>query len=151
MAFIALDKNELRDTVSRLDPERSPEWGEMDPQSMLEHLVRSLRISRGEEEQQVQLPPEKVEEMQNFLFSDKPMPKEVKSKTMANADASYWFADLEDAKEAFLEEWDRFQEAYSKDPGKKEAHPMFGELDREGWEQVHRKHFTHHFQQFGLF
>ncbi|MFB6257857.1 MAG: DUF1569 domain-containing protein [Flavobacteriales bacterium] len=150
MAFISLDKKVFEDHLSRLRPEDRPQWGSMGPQQMLEHLVRSLRISQGVEKQSLRIPVEKLEEMQNFLFSEKPMPREVKSATMVDEDAAYWYEDLEAAKKAFLEEWDRFCTRYDKDPEKREVHPVFGELDRKGWEQVHRKHFTHHLQQFGL-
>ncbi|MFB6258711.1 MAG: DUF1569 domain-containing protein [Flavobacteriales bacterium] len=150
MAFIPLEKSELKEKLSRLDPDQSPQWGSMGPQGMVEHLVRSLRISQGAEKQSIKIPGEKLEEMRTFLFSEHPMPKGVKSATMVDEEGEFWYADLEAAKEAFFQEWERFEEAYAQEPGKKEVHPVFGELDKEGWEQVHRKHFTHHFQQFGL-
>lgn len=150
MAFIELEEDALRAPLSRLTSEHSPQWGGMKPQQMVEHLIRSLRISQGTEKQTLKIPEEKLGEMRTFLFSEKPMPKEVKSATMLDEEGSYWYSDLEEAKEVFLKEWERFKEVYEQNPEKTENHPVFGELDRKGWEQVHRKHFTHHFQQFGL-
>jgi len=39
---------------------------------------------------------------------------------------------------------------YEKDKGKITVHPVFGELDFEGWIQMHHKHFLHHLKQFDI-
>jgi oxepin-CoA hydrolase/3-oxo-5,6-dehydrosuberyl-CoA semialdehyde dehydrogenase len=149
MAFIQLDRSSLESYLSRLTADRTPEWGTMSPQFMIEHLIRALRIGRGEEKWEVEVPSERLEKMRDFLYTDRPFPQGVNSVTV-QASEDLWYDDLDKAKEAFLEEWDEFQKAFEEEPDKMETHPVFGELDRQGWEQVHRKHFTHHFQQFGL-
>ena len=149
MTFIQLDRESLKGYLSRLSSDERPNWGAMSPQGMLEHLIRALRIARGEEKWKVEVSKERQEHMRAFLWTDEPFPNGVNSVTV-DPDEAFWYPDLEAAKEAFFEEWDAFQSAYDKDPDRTEIHPVFGELGREGWEQVHRKHFTHHFQQFGL-
>lgn len=149
MTFISLDRNSLESCLARLEPDQAPKWGTMSAQFMVEHLIRALRIGRGEEKWSVEVPSERLEKMRDFLYTEQPFPQRVDSVTVQTSE-DLWYEDLDSAKEAFLEEWDEFQKAFDQDPEKMETHPVFGELDRKGWEQVHRKHFTHHFEQFGL-
>lgn len=150
MPFLEPTRQNLEEKLRQLTSEHEAQWGMLTPQHMLEHLIGSLKMSRGAVQVGVQIPEEQVDKMQRFLFSDQPMPQGVKSANMPEGLPELQFSDLETAKAEFLKEWDRFVEAYEAEPEKNEAHPVFGELGKEGWYQVHRKHFTHHFQQFGL-
>ncbi len=151
MTFIEPTKENLRAHLEKLTPDQEPSWGTLTPQHMIEHLINSLRMSRGADHYEVRTPDEKLGDMQAFLFSEKPMPQGIKSKSMPSEGlAELQYPDLEGAKEAFLNEWDLYLDSYRKEPEKQAPHPIFGVLGKEGWDQVHRKHFTHHFLQFGL-
>jgi hypothetical protein len=58
--------------------------------------------------------------------------------------------EIELAIDEFLLEWIDFEEHYSTDERKTENHPYYGPLQYEQWCRLHAKHFTHHFEQFGL-
>ena len=57
---------------------------------------------------------------------------------------------LEAAKEAFLNAVQEFIIYYKENPQAEHIHFVFGKINKEMWELMHRKHFTHHFEQFGL-
>ncbi len=149
-SFVQPEKSHIKAYLDRLTPELEPRWGQLRPSHLVEHLIRSVEISRGAVAQEVQVPEKKLEEMRSFLYSDEPFPQGVKSVNMPEGLPELQYENIEDAKEALMEEWDRFVAHYREHPDDTAIHPVFGELGKEGWEQVHRKHFTHHFQQFGL-
>ena len=57
---------------------------------------------------------------------------------------------LDMAKEALLNSLKEFQIYYRENPHAQHYHTKFGMLNKEMWELFQRKHFTHHFEQFGL-
>ncbi len=151
MKFIEPTKEAIATPLDHLTPESEPEWGLMTAQHMVEHLTQSLMNALGEVHFEQVTPEEKLPKLQQFLFSDQPMPKGHKVPYLPeNNLLSLHHPDLETAKKALLEKWEEFERTFSENPDKKTLHPVFGMLDREGWYQVHRKHFTHHYEQFGL-
>lgn len=57
---------------------------------------------------------------------------------------------LDAAKASFLEALKNYQIYYREHPEAEHLNYVFGNLNKEMWELMHRKHFTHHFEQFGL-
>ena len=57
---------------------------------------------------------------------------------------------LEQAKEKLQETLKEFLIYYRENPLAEHFHPRFGQLNKEMMELFQRKHFTHHFKQFGL-
>jgi len=43
-----------------------------------------------------------------------------------------------------------FTEYYEVNPKQKHLHPYFGYLTHEEWILLHKKHLTHHLEQFGV-
>ena len=58
--------------------------------------------------------------------------------------------ELELAIDDFIDNWLSFEEYYEEYPTNTNLHPYYGKLNEENWRKLHSKHFTHHFQQFGL-
>lgn len=151
MEFMEPTKTRIRELLKELTNETEPRWGLMTPQHMVEHLTMTVRNATGDMHFEQVTPDEKLPKLQQFLFSDQPMPRGHKVPHLPEDDLpELQEADLDTAKEKFLESWDAFVDIYEKNPGKEALHPVFGTLGKTGWYQVHRKHFTHHFQQFGL-
>jgi oxepin-CoA hydrolase/3-oxo-5,6-dehydrosuberyl-CoA semialdehyde dehydrogenase len=57
---------------------------------------------------------------------------------------------LEAAKQSFMDNLKKFVIYYKENPQAEHMNYVFGKLNKEMWELMHKKHFTHHFQQFGL-
>ena len=60
------------------------------------------------------------------------------------------FKNLDQAKEKLIETLKEYLIYYRENPLVEHYHPRFGMLNKEMMELFHRKHFTHHFEQFGL-
>ena len=58
--------------------------------------------------------------------------------------------DFETAKTALMESFDKFNAFFKEHPEKTTKNAVFGELTYFEWKLLNRKHFNHHFEQFGL-
>lgn len=149
MEFIELSTENLLKHLNKLNSETQPQWGSMTAQHMVEHLSDSIDMSMGKKFNSLEIPEDKVEKAQQFLMSDHPIPRNVKvnfvddTPTMRNSE-------LELAIDEFTEKWIEFEQFFEENPNATAVHPNFGELDKAKWNQTHRKHFTHHFEQFNL-
>ena len=54
------------------------------------------------------------------------------------------------AKEKLLEAFDDYDNYFKENPEARLRNIVFGELNSYEWKLFHRKHFNHHFEQFGL-
>jgi oxepin-CoA hydrolase/3-oxo-5,6-dehydrosuberyl-CoA semialdehyde dehydrogenase len=57
---------------------------------------------------------------------------------------------LDIAKQSFMDSLKKFSIYYKENPQAEHMNFVFGTLNKEMWELMHKKHFTHHFEQFGL-
>lgn len=149
MTFIELDITELIPLLDKLDPNTKPLWGNMSAQRMIEHLSDSIRVSSGKDFFPMEVPEDRIERMLAFLDSEKPMAKNI-SVSFAPADVELRNEEIELAIDEFLLEWIDFENHFAENPDTKEVHPYYGPLNYEQWLRLHAKHFTHHFEQFGL-
>ena len=83
------------------------------------------------------------------LASDKPMAQNIQV-SFAQADTPLRNDDMEFALDEFATAFVDFMEKYEEHPSFTALHPYYGRLDFEKWNQLHAKHFAHHFKQFGL-
>jgi oxepin-CoA hydrolase/3-oxo-5,6-dehydrosuberyl-CoA semialdehyde dehydrogenase len=148
-AFLDLDITFLINKLDELTPNTQPKWGGMSAQQMVEHLSDSIKISSGKLKLGLKIPEERISKMQEILSSDKEMPKNFEV-PFAKKDTPLRHDELALAIDEFLLEWIDFEEYYTEHPSKMEIHPYYGSLNYEQWLRMHSKHFTHHFQQFGL-
>lgn len=149
MVFIQTDLETILSYLNQLDNSSQPLWGKMNAQRMVEHLSESLRMSIGVGEYQLLIPEEKIEKMQGILASETPMPKEFKV-PFAPEEYTLRNEEIELAIDELVDNWIAFEEYYEVNPEMKNLHPFYGDLDKDGWHRLHSKHFTHHFEQFGL-
>ncbi len=147
--FIETDLESVLTHLNKLTPETKPEWGKMSAQRMVEHLTDTLRIATGENPQTLLIPEEKIERMVAFLYTDKPMAKNMEV-PFAKAETPLRHEELELAVDEFVEVYLEFQELFAEDPELKTVHAFYGPLNYEQWDLLHKKHLTHHFTQFGI-
>lgn len=149
MNFIEPNLESILPYLEKLSPETRPQWGSMSAQRMVEHLTDTLRIATGENPQETVIPQEKVERMQAFLESEKPMAQNIEV-PFAAKETPLRNDELELAIDEFADAWLQFEELYEKNPDLKTPHPFYGPLSYEQWQKLNAKHLTHHFTQFGL-
>jgi hypothetical protein len=127
------------------------QWGLMTAQHMLEHLILPLQFSRGMFEVPLVTPIEKVEKVKRImLLSDAPLKRDFDAPFLKPGLQELKFGNFESAKSELISEIEAFLSFWEANPSSVFVHPIFGELNREEWYLFHRKHFTHHFTQFGL-
>jgi oxepin-CoA hydrolase/3-oxo-5,6-dehydrosuberyl-CoA semialdehyde dehydrogenase len=136
--------------VHKLTTGTEAQWGKMTPQHMVEHLVITLKIANGKLRTKQAVSDEEVELRKKFLYSDAAFEKNIKNPVLGDELPKLRNANLDEAREKFLQEIDDFYEFFKSNPDAKPIHPLFGELFKSEWERFHLKHFTHHFSQFGL-
>lgn len=149
MAFIELEISEIIQLLDKLDPQAQPQWGNMSAQRMVEHLSDTIRIASGKTKFPVEIPEDRIEKMQGFLVSDKPMARNI-AVSFAKEAEELRHEEIELAIDEFLLEWIDFEEHFASDPNRTESHPYYGNLNYDQWCMLHSKHLTHHFEQFGL-
>lgn len=132
----------------RIDEE--PAWGKMTPQHMVEHLIIIFKMSIGKINIPFVTKEEDWPKTKAYLMKDSPMKKNVPSPVGNNELLPLRFADLESAKAKLLQERDSFLQFVKEQPDFVANHPYGGPMTAEEWLLFHRKHFKHHFIQFGL-
>jgi hydroxymethylglutaryl-CoA reductase len=135
--------------LNRLSSSKTPLWGKMNAQEMVEHLSDMLMMSRGTGNFSIDVDAETIARRQQFLSSDKEMAKNI-AVPFTKDIIELRHDELELALDEFAEEWINFTEYYENNPNTSVIHPYYGDLDFNLWLKMHDKHFTHHFKQFGL-
>lgn len=149
MVFIEIELETVLPILGKLEPNQQPLWGSMSAQRMVEHLTDLIQMSVGKGDFTIEIPEEKIESMQRFIDSDKPMARGVEV-ALAPKNWTLRNEELELAIDEFVENWISFEEFFEENPDATTIHPFYGALDEKKWRRMHSKHFTHHFQQFGL-
>jgi hypothetical protein len=149
MSFVSADLGSFLCILSKLDLSSVPAWGSMSAQRMVEHLTDGINMSMGKGDFNLEIPEDRVSKMVLFLESDKPMAQNIQV-TFAKPDTLLRNSDLDEAIDEFTLAWVDFEELYENNPDFTALHPYYGNLTYELWKRLHSKHFTHHFNQFGL-
>lgn len=149
MEFIEIDISEIIPKLDKLTLETKPFWGDMSAQRMVEHLTDTIKIASGKIKFPLEVPEDKIEKMQAFLDSDKPMARGIVV-PFAKKNEELRNEEIELAIDEFLLEWLDFDEHYAENESRTEAHPYYGQLNYQQWCRLHSKHLTHHFEQFGI-
>ncbi len=142
----------LEQKLNALTEGAKAKWGMMTPQHMVEHLEMGLRIATGEiSDFEVSTPEEHLEKVQETLYNYKKMPKNYKMPLLKeDALEDLKHESLAEAKEHFFEAFDAFENFFREHPEATTKNAVFGELTYFEWKLLNRKHFNHHFEQFGL-
>lgn len=135
--------------LAQLNKNTTPSWGQMTAQRMVEHLADALYMSVGKGDHSLEVPAERIERMQAWLETDKPMAKDVQV-SFATPETPLRNDELETAIDEFTDAFLSFEEWYEEDASRTALHPFYGQLNYSQWQRLHTKHFAHHFEQFGL-
>ena len=149
MTFIEPKLDVILEKLNGLSSDKKPLWGNMSAQRMVEHLSESLEVSSGDKEIHLQIPEDKIEGALKHLNSDQPMPRNFKA-DYAPENVPLRHSEIELAVDELVQKWLDYEAKFENNPELKTLHPIYGNLDFEQWQRMHAKHFTHHFEQFGL-
>lgn len=144
------DKENLISKLKTLKVDQQPEWGIMTPQHMVEHLIVTTKLSNGGLSVPCRIPVEQIPQYKAFLLeSDQEMQKGIKANGMEGL-LDLRYPSLEASIEKLEEEIDKFNTFFENNPDAKITNPVLAEIGYEDWKTFHKKHYTHHFKQFGL-
>ncbi|MBI1835681.1 MAG: hypothetical protein HYR91_00295 [Flavobacteriia bacterium] len=147
--FIEPNIEAILEKLSHLSPESKAQWGNMNAQRMVEHLTEMVQVSNGKIKLQLEIPEENIPKMQTYLLTDKPMAKGIVV-SFAPSDVPHRNEELDLAIDELVEEWLAFEDLFEENPSLKILHAYYGDLDYVQWKRLHAKHFSHHFDQFGI-
>lgn len=122
----------------------------MSAQHMIEHLIMSNRISNTKLKTESFNPPEKIPALKRFLMSARPLPNEFANPLLGEGLQPLEFTNMDDSKLMLKKEVEDFYNYFEECPDAVSFNPTFGELNKSEWNVFHEKHFTHHFNQFGI-
>ncbi len=149
MNFVDWDLPKILIRLNTLSADKKPHWGKFGAQHMVEHLANGLSLSIGVVNLPMEVSDEKASKSKPFLFTDKPFAKDIKV-GFVNPSSPLTYSELELAVDGFIEGFIAFDEYYESNPNASHPHPYFGSLNQAEWILLHRKHITHHFEQFGI-
>lgn len=149
--FVDFDnKQNLIDRLNTLTVDQQSEWGIMTPQHMVEHLIVATKMSNGGLHIPCRIPKEMIPKYKAFLLeSDGEMERGIKAGGMEGL-LDLRYSSLEEAINKLESEIDTFHAYFESNPDAKIENPVLAEIGYEDWKTFHKKHFTHHFKQFGL-
>jgi hypothetical protein len=146
----AFDLKNVPAYLEKLTTETKALWGKMSPQHMIEHVGNTLVIVSSKREIPVITPEDKLPAYRKFLQSGDPFTHNIPNPFVGENPPALRFANLEEAKQKLLAALESFHNFFRENPEAKSVHPFFGPLNYEEWLVFQRKHFNHHFSQFGL-
>jgi hypothetical protein len=136
--------------LQRLDTNTAARWGKMNVQQMIEHFTDVTMVASGKLKMPVVTPADKLPKYREFMLSEKPFKENTKSPVLPTEPMPLKKNTKEAAIGKLQEELIWFFEVFESEPGKKTAHPAFGELNFEENIQIMHKHALHHLRQFGV-
>jgi hypothetical protein len=144
-------KYRLLSLLKQIPSDRTPQWGKMGWQQMIEHFSDSVRIASGKTvHTDFVFPPEQVQQFRDFMLSEKPFRENTVNPLMPEAPAPVKNGSVEEALKELQNELDFFFAVFEKNNLQVTRNPFFGDLNFE--ENVHllHKHAMHHLRQFGV-
>jgi oxepin-CoA hydrolase/3-oxo-5,6-dehydrosuberyl-CoA semialdehyde dehydrogenase len=151
--FIQLQAKSIQKMLNGLSENSERKFGMMSPQLMVEHLEEVLRNGFGSLQASdfAEIPADKLELLQDWIYTDQKIRPGAQYPLLKEGEEPQLrYKNLTEAKEKLLETLKEFLIYYRENPQAEHFHPRFGMLNKEMMELFHRKHFTHHFEQFGL-
>ena len=138
------------EALGTLNSDQKPVWGKMTAQHMVEHLLLAVKMGNGKLKLDCINPPDKLPTLKKFLMSDRPMPKGFVNPAIGSDNLPLNFSSLSEAISNLKSEVDDYHRFFKENPDAKTMNVTFGELNKTEWDHFHKKHFTHHLEQFGL-
>ena len=141
---------EIENLLSRLTVDQKPLWGKMTPQHMVEHLYKAVQSSINEISLNVYTEERKIPVLKKLFLGERPLPKEFMNPAIGPELMQLEFENLNNAINELRNVLQRYEQFFIDNPSIKTAHPIFGHLIKEEWDNFHQKHFRHHLSQFGI-
>jgi len=108
-------------------------------------------LAIGKIETEISTPEKHLEKYEDSLWNNIPMPEKVNHRNLRIGETEdLRYSSFEEAKAALLEAYDNYETFFAENPGIKTKNAVFGNLDKFHWDLLSRKHYYHHFKQFGL-
>ena len=149
--FVEIDKKFMAFALGKLTPDHKPKWGIMSAQHMVEHLEYNFKIAVGEIESEIVTPEKYLEKYQDSVWNYKPMPREYDHPHLKKGETEDLnHGSLQEAIDSMLKSFDAYEAFFKENPTVKTKNAVFGELDKQHWDLLIRKHFNHHLAQFEL-
>jgi hypothetical protein len=141
--------NDYPSLLRNLDPSTKGQWGKMNVQQMIEHMVESVREANGKTPRVLMTPEERVPKMKEFLLSEKEFRPETKNILMGEEPPPVVKTSTTEAIDELEIELKDFVKRFNGDGESTITNPFFGNLNFEEWIQLLHKHAVHHLKQFG--
>ncbi|MBS1573307.1 MAG: phenylacetic acid degradation bifunctional protein PaaZ, partial [Bacteroidetes bacterium] len=141
--FIEFKKEKIQKILNGLSQNTQPLWGKMTPQQMMEHLETTLLYSIGKPEaEKCYTPEEHLEKVQDSLYNFRKMPKDYPAPFLAEDGSlpELKHKNFEAAKTALINAVQEFLVYYRENPHAEHLHFVFGKLNKEMMELMHKKH-----------
>lgn len=147
--FKEVSKEYIADSLSTLTIDSKAKWGTLNPQAMVEHLEDAYDYAMIDEPREITTPEKYLEVYTESIYNHRPFPPGTKA-PYGDWSGALRHTDLDSAKKALLEKHDEYELFLKENPDFTTTHDVFGVLDQYEWKLVARKHYYHHFSQFGL-
>ncbi|MCB0456104.1 MAG: phenylacetic acid degradation bifunctional protein PaaZ [Flavobacteriaceae bacterium] len=150
--FTEMTTSKIEECLSKLSENSKPQWGNLTPQHMVEHLEYTYRIASGEIQDFEIATPEKIlEKVHATLYNYDKMPREYDFPLREKSKMEELkHPDLPSAKQKLMEAREAYLQFFKEHPEAKTKNVVFGELNKFEWYLMERKHLNHHFEQFNL-
>ncbi|MGZ5286251.1 MAG: DinB family protein [Flavisolibacter sp.] len=144
-------RHSLIPLLQEIPTDRTPLWGKMTFQQMVEHMAEYTRIASGKiHYTDIITPSESIEKVRNFLMSEKPFRENTPNPLMPEVPAPVRNPSLEEAVKELKSELDYFFNVFEENNLQVTRNPFFGDLNYEQNVQLLHKHAVHHLKQYGL-
>lgn len=146
-----MKKETTESRLKNLTETSERQFGIMTPQHMVEHLILTVKLSYGRIKIPEFEPNEKqLMQKQALIYSEIQFPRGVRAPGLGEELLELRFPDLETSKFQLLKSIEEYDSYFESNPESQTMHPRFGKLTHVEWERFHKKHFEHHFSQFGI-
>ncbi|MFM2157220.1 MAG: hypothetical protein RL516_1969 [Bacteroidota bacterium] len=141
--------NQLVNDFHSLSQPANANWGKMNFNQMLEHLIDACKNASGDIVfDTFHSPEERLPAMQAFLMTDKLFKPETKNAMMGEEPAPVKNDNTNDLLDELQSQINRFYERFQQDQNLVVRNPIFGDLNEELWTRLLYKHCIHHLNQF---
>ena len=142
--------DEFLEHLENLNPSAKALWGKMSAQHMVEHLILAVEMGNGKLKFDCINPRDKLPTLKKFLMSNRPMPKGFVNPVIGHDNLPLNYSSLAETKNKLEEKIEDYYRFFEENPDAKPVNATFGELSKNEWDHFHKKHITHHLEQFGL-
>ena len=141
--------NQLVNDLRSLSQPANANWGKMNFNQMLEHLIESCKNASGDIVfETFHSPEERLPAMQAFLMTDKLFKPETKNSMMGEEPAPVKNENTNELLNELQSQLNRFSARFENQADLLVRNPIFGDLNEELWTRLLYKHCIHHLHQF---